>query len=139
MRKRSKFWRYIVFADLLIKVGALRPAERVLQKAIIAATDQGDRGRLADVYSVQAGLEERKGDKASAQMLLQKATKIAPSDEIGMHHCNLALFYKRHHEYESAETHFVEALRLLAAHYEDYRDSIEAELRECREKASAKK
>jgi ATP/maltotriose-dependent transcriptional regulator MalT len=111
MKKRSGGGCHIVLAELLLQVGATKLAESVLNKALAIAIRAQDFGWLAHVYSVQAIIEERKGDQARAQRLLQQAVEVSPPD-------------------------FEKALQSWAADDEEYRASIEAELRECREKAS---
>jgi Tfp pilus assembly protein PilF len=136
MKKRSGGGCHIVLAELLLQVGATKLAESVLNKALAIAIRAQDFGWLAHVYSVQAIIEERKGDQARAQRLLQQAVEVSPPDDLGMHHMFLAFFHKKHHDYGRAAIHFEKALQSWAADDEEYRASIEAELRECREKAS---
>lgn len=136
MRRKIKFWRYLIVGQVLAAIGANRLAEWILGRAMTAAVERDDSGGIAAVYSVQAFLEERKSDKRHALALLKKAVEVAPDDEKDSYYCELGMLYKAQGDYPAAVLNLTEALRLLESDAsQEYRTRLEAELRECREKA----
>lgn len=134
----SKPLRYGISATVLASLGATRLAEWLLRRALVAALQRGDPEQIADIYSAQAFVAERRGDKTRAVALLEKAIRLQPGNDV--YHCELGVLYKDQEDYATATSHLDEARRLLdLGASPEFRAWLEAELRECREKGSSPK
>lgn len=135
MKQRKAFWRYLIPAEVLTSIGLTRIATNILEKARKSAVESSDGGRLAAVYAAQASLERRKGDAVSAIALLKKAVEVAPADEVGIRHVDLAMAYKEKGDYDAATSHFSHALGSLSSEVgHKFKEDVEAQLQQCRQK-----
>jgi tetratricopeptide (TPR) repeat protein len=121
-------------AEMCSAIGATRLAEKAIRRASTIAFSGSTPSRIASVYSTEASIAERKGDKTEAIALLKKAVEVAPATEgAAVYHCELGMLYKTRGDNNSAVFHFTEALRLLGPDVSDkYKARVQAELHECR-------
>jgi tetratricopeptide (TPR) repeat protein len=124
-------------AQLLAGCGAIGMAERVLRRVLRIALERGEPTSLAAAYSVQASLEERRGNDERAIILLGRAIDLKPAD-IWWYHCELALLQKHRGDFSSAVSSLSEALRLLEPGVDAaFRARVEAELQDCRQRTAS--
>ena len=138
MKRRAKFWRYILTAEVLTTIGFANMARKLLEKSLKNVLGTDEPHRLAAVYAAQASVEERCGDIAKASALLEKAIEVAPVDEVSLRHFDLAVLQEKQRNYQAAVSHLSMALHLLDSSVsQECREDIQTKLNECREKVSS--
>lgn len=128
-----KFWTHPIVGTMLAEFGAIKLARRVMQRTLAIALEQRNPRRIATVYSAQAYIENRRGDKTLAITLLKKAIEVTPDDD--MYYCELGLLYKGQENYADAAVYLIKALQLLEPDVDlKFKLRLEGELQECLEK-----